>query len=567
MAKFQKFNDGVRTSLCITPSQEIANCAVTFVLDVSSSMLSPAQIKAKSGEEVDNPWSMHDMQIHAVMAGIESMTDDDLVSIVIFSNDAKKIVSWTKCTIDGKRAIHHVLNTVNVGGCTNLSDGIMVGFSSFSTLPPKSYSQHLVVSTDGNPSPWTIPTGGYTQLVMRERLGIQDDVNVVAIAIGYELDSKMLLSMSDSFLHIPTANSVGPFIAHLFASLRSTTVIYGIPVSRARLRLTPESSDPFFDGAIGNLIANQPRYFVIHNADECQLQIGHIVIDFEVADAEYCMSPRREIEMKLWSELTRENRNILILDIESHPNIKKTIDTEIDFAARAVNWDRWGRHYYRTLADAIRLERRTNFEDFIMKNWTSDVFDTCLDVAEMAFAQVTPPTPYNSRQVTNHPTAYSMPRQAMQGGGCITGPSLASTIVNGIIIQKQVEYLQAGDLVLTRCGQSKIRCVVAREGICVEIIQFECGLGITKYHPIIDNDDFIYPVHISSNVLPAKPRTLYSFVLEDHHSMLVGNRFCITLGHGIENHPVATHTYWGKDIIEELKQHPDWSSGKIKLYA
>ena len=45
---------------------------------------------------------------------------------------------------------------------------------------------------------------------------------ITAIGIGMQLDSELLVSFSDTFLHMPDPGSVGPFMVNLLANLRST---------------------------------------------------------------------------------------------------------------------------------------------------------------------------------------------------------------------------------------------------------------------------------------------------------------------------------------------------------
>ena len=62
------------------------------------------------------------------------------------------------------------------------------------------------------------------------------------------------------------------------------------------------------------------------------------------------------------------------------------------------------------------------------------------------------------------------------------------------------------------------------------MVHFNSGLIITKYHPIISEKEWKFPIDLK------KSETMfitdfYNFVLEDGHSMIINDIPCITLGH------------------------------------
>ena len=69
---------------------------------------------------------------------------------------------------------------------------------------------------------------------------------VVAIGLGNDLDSSLLRSFSDSFLHIPDPGSVAPFMVNLLAATRSTARVAAtsgvVTANRACLRVSPASA-------------------------------------------------------------------------------------------------------------------------------------------------------------------------------------------------------------------------------------------------------------------------------------------------------------------------------------
>ena len=81
------------------------------------------------------------------------------------------------------------------------------------------------------PSPqWHPARGrdGYLPLVkmnLKKLLGARGETSrcvLTTIGLGNQLDSELLLQMSNMFLHMPDPGSVGPFMVNLLANLRST---------------------------------------------------------------------------------------------------------------------------------------------------------------------------------------------------------------------------------------------------------------------------------------------------------------------------------------------------------
>ena len=59
---------------------------------------------------------------------------------------------------------------------------------------------------------------------------------------------------------------------------------------------------------------------------------------------------------------------------------------------------------------------------------------------------------------------------------------------------------------------------------------------------------------------------IYSIVLDTGFtSVNINGIDCITLGHGIQDDPVATHKFWGENILTILKKLPGWKKGFIEL--
>jgi hypothetical protein len=91
------------------------------------------------------------------------------------------------------------------------------------------------------------------------------------------------------------------------------------------------------------------------------------------------------------------------------------------------------------------------------------------------------------------------------------------------------------------------------------------GLSITKWHPIIIDGEWIFPVERTHAYLE-KIDTVYNFVLDSKHIITINDIKCCTLGHNFTDNCVISHPYYGTDkIINDLSMMNGWKEGKITI--
>ena len=226
-----------------------------FVIDVSGSMHSPAEVTTDDGDKISHGWSQLDIGKHSTNAFVSSLDADDYVSIVTYSDGARVHLGWTLCDGAGKEAAMRAIDAMRPERSTNLMAGLTTGFDQMGALPNglplEQYTVNLIVTTDGMPSAqvrrrrrarrstparaqpfnppcppttqWSPARGrtGYAPLVralsnkLVSRRGPASRPTVTSIGLGYKLDSELLEHFSDEFLHLPDPGSVGPFMVRL----------------------------------------------------------------------------------------------------------------------------------------------------------------------------------------------------------------------------------------------------------------------------------------------------------------------------------------------------------------
>ena len=171
--------------------------AYCFVVDVSGSMCTAADVKNDDGDKVSLGFCLLDIAKHAVNTFIASLEDDDYVAVVTYGSHAAVHMSWIKCDEAGRTTALERVNAMHISGSTNLVAGVETGFGQFTELPVPTeelpcYSQHLIVATDGQPD----NRMDYAPLVAQQqdalvatRGSLAARVNVTAIGLGNQPDS------------------------------------------------------------------------------------------------------------------------------------------------------------------------------------------------------------------------------------------------------------------------------------------------------------------------------------------------------------------------------------------
>ena len=627
-----------QTSRQDTSPTQGAHC---LVLDVSYSMDGEAKVINDSGDKVTHGWSQLDIVKHAACTYVRSLGPQDHVCIVTFADTARVHLNWQACTDEGKDTLDASLRALKTEGSTNLTAGIEVGMRAFGTLPaqvaaaPHEFAMNLVVLTDGQPTSSTHPRGGVTGYVahvdalrreVEEAHGPRSLPALTAIAFGNSLDSALLQSFSDVFLHIPDPGSVGPFMVNLLAATRSTAKLNTgtdvVTANHARLILSPASSVhsvpgydtvPWRNGTalaveLGSLVYDAPRHVAIKTLSaDARVSASLEVSGVEVVStgAVTTITPEQPEAAAFAKQVERTSvLNALRIASDAGPDsghglqelaesvtnapLKATLDEQVLLALHADKWRAWGQHYVRTLGQMLMLERRSNFRDACLQAYAQDakgkpgIFEAMSDAAELTFATLKPPEPsLLARRASTGASApprrtyTSMPDEFMRGGGCF-GPSATVQVYEastGTPVRMRVGDVRAGDLLVCPGGRlAPVRCVVLTEceGGRAQLTRLpNGGPEITEWHPVCDTatGTWHFPIVLGTQVI-VRATHVYNFVLAPGHpAVLVDGVPCVTLGHGLDA-PVAAHPYWGtRAVIDDLMAKPGWESGRVVMPA
>jgi len=226
-------------------------------------------------------------------------------------------------------------------------------------------------------------------------------------------------------------------------------------------------------------------------------------------------------------------------------------------------FDKWGRHYLPSLVRAHELQQCNNFKDPGIQCYGGKTFSKLRSQLEDIFVKLDPPKA----------TIKSMNTYYNQSAPCFDGSCQTLIYDNSNnVISKRLDLLKKGDRVVTdytdgHINFSKIECIIKTNCLqskC-ELVELNGGLLVTPYHPVRINNMWRFP----KDLAPVMERTclsVFSFVLSNHHCMIINGIECITLGHNIQNDIVASHPYFGSNlVIKDLKKIKGWSNGLIEF--
>ncbi len=149
-------------------------------------------------------------------------------------------------------------------------------------------------------------------------------------------------------------------------------------------------------------------------------------------------------------------------------------------------------------------------------------------------------------------------------GPCFTGDCV---VLMADTRYKRVDQLKKGDEVWSLSGSHKIMAVlVTPVHKTVYMVRFTSGLKITPWHPMkFLTDKWVFP-HDVGEQCDMFLDTYYNLVLESGHIVEINGHPVCTLGHGFEDNDVIKHPYFGTEaVIKDLKNHPDWESGYLRM--
>jgi len=280
-------------------------------------------------------------------------------------------------------------------------------------------------------------------------------------------------------------------------------------------------------------------------------------------------------EMKSPGELLM-NTTVQNMVHDLHGQVKEALN--MTSKGKSENWyERWGRHYLLSLAQAYENEVCNNFKDKGISGFGGDLFNKLRDEISDIFDGLPAPKSRvvsyrggyrGGGQVARAPvnmSSYNDP-----GGGCCAPEAL---VLLDNYTYKQAQDITKGDKVITVDESfnqivSAVECVVQKT--CPHnlelLVQLEGGLRITPWHPVISStrESWEFPAMMDTAGI-MECSHVYSFVTNNRKPMILNDYIYATLGHGLSG-DVIQHDYFGTDrVINDLKVSESYEMGFVSL--
>jgi hypothetical protein len=555
------------------------NNIIIAVVDTSGSMGENADI---SGIE-SSGLSRLDLVKHTLNTFVQSLSDNDMICIIKFSNSAQIISDFIKLDSHGKNTVKNNIKCLESDGMTNLWAGIKMGIDKIASIYNDDYNISMLVMTDGvsnsDPPRGIIPT-------LQEQIRIKNlNFSINTFGYGYNIDSTLLhqiaLLGNGIFGFIPDATMVGTIFINMISSI----------INGCINNLEINNIDGFemcTPSNFGMISINQPVHVIFKgktplktninikfNDKNYNIMFNTSVNNISKTDFEQFM--RLELIKIITKTLISQNKLDLI-NFQSHlitenkkfnsDYISALID-DISFddpnkgqltkaVSKLIWFQQWGCHYLKAMARAHQLERCITFKELSPQYYNSDEFKTEQSRIEQIFCDI--PAPSGS---------ISMSSYYEQAGGCFDGNGMICMYddINKNIYYKQVSQIVKNDKVfcpLNNTKYARVICVLKLKVNKKIMMNDINGMKITPYHPIYINNEWMFPNdHNTSSFYNIN--YMYDFVLDSGHIVRINNIDVITLGHKYNFNEKVTHDYFGDKIIDDLRKHESWDTGYIVL--
>ena len=485
----------------------------------------------------------------------------------------------------------------------------------------------MFVLTDGSPN--VDPPRGYLPTIESYLKTKNAQCSINTFGFGYNLDSILLEDIAKvangMYCFIPDGGFVGTIfvnaVANVLSSIATNCILEIEPINNTTII---ESYDSIKENGkihwnLGSITSGQSIDLVIktenHTIETPFLNINVIYkplydkninqititrknilykdsndnngkenLDIHHQRLETIFKIREAINYGIINDFDKANENIIkikdVLNVllECYPNNKFVEDLLFDVATQVVqalsrqDWfKRWGKHYLLSLTRSHLKQMCNNFKDPGVQHYGGELFKKLRVELDNIF--ITLPAPKPSLATAKTKIVHSMRSYHNSGNVCIH-PKCTVMMANQS--QKEVGQIRKGDMVQTPYGPATVQYVV--KSICTnnqaDVIQFDSGLIITPWHPVRLNEKWMFPSAVSSIEQFKNTTTfeyiintdsVYSFVLDKHHVMLVNYIECITLGHNF-NDVVAKHPYYGtQSVLSDLRILDSNRSGLIEI--
>jgi len=486
---------------------------IIMIADTSGSM----------GETCDNHnqtekmgFTRLDLVKHTMNTIVESLSPDDMISLVEFNYRAKALTKLVNASRTNKTQMKEMISNLKADGGTNIWDALRVSLELSKQISSK---VEILLFTDGESN--ENPPRGIVQTLVDYIQTNKTNVSIHTYGFGNNINSKLLYEISSE------KNGMFGFI--------------------------PDST------MIGTVFINSLSYLMTNKHTTCFDKIDEEIRLNFVQFLNRIISSEQNTIPSFISYVSPKNtpfsKALLVDCVDSYDND----NGQISKAINPVYFETWGKHYLYSVLSAYQNKMCLNFKDNGVQHFKTSVFEQVQKFIENIFINLPPPIP-STKPYSAPISSFNFSQSFYnQRGGCFTNATLLNT-VNGLCPAKNITK---GTNVITDTGIATVICVVKFK-FDGEICKFKTT-GITPFHPVyFENKEWIFPNDSTIFEKEYYDGYVYDFVLDKHHVIKLNGINAVTLGHNFVG-PVVEHDYFGNKIINDLKKCNGWDNGYIEL--
>jgi hypothetical protein len=585
---------------------------ISLAIDVSDSMKAEASVQNEKIEIVG--YSRLDVVKHSANTVIESLGDNDVLSLTKFTTDSTLILPPMKMNSFGKKRALDCIKNLRPEHATNLWSGLEKSLDATNSSIFNGTNKHVLILTDGESN--TDPPRGIMAEFNRYIERTNSTVNVHTFAYGYNLDVKLLFDITKksngTYAYLPDCTMVGTvfinFLSYVMATISTNNMLSIVPLNGTVIDNVYGYSDSDPSNInIGNIQYGQSRDFVVRITPGSTAPYLKAVLNSTVEKEISTISTERNNDILLefvrlrFVELLTPNvlsisanygfiqsfySEVFDLDLGDKAvpfltDLKSTDENEgqISKAFSKPEWyAKWGQYYIPAIRRANQLQYCNNFKDKTVAQYGGRLFSELQDRSNDIFVRLIPPPPslehlYTASVApgTNTGTGTNAPRATLNATGGSTGNTIGCFSGYGQIDTPTgkwyVKEVHANDMIMTPDGPAKVLCVIKskiRGGLC-KLVNID-GLLITEWHPVRIKGKWYFPKEYPLGKYDEfRCEYVYDFVLDKGHIALINGVECVTLAHNFQE-DIVKHSFFGTEaVVRDLEKMPGWIDGQINI--
>ena len=387
------------------------NNIIVAVVDNSGSMGESADVPGAESSGL----TRIDLVKHTLNTFVHSLSDNDMMCIIKFSNNAYIVSDFIKLNRTGKDITIENIKKIQPDGMTNMWAGIKLGIDKISSVFNNDYNISMILMTDGvsnsDPPRGIIPT-------LEEYIKTKNiNFSINTFGYGYNIDSNLLGNIAKMcngiFGFIPDATMVGTIFINMISSIINgcvnnlninyftNNVSYGMishnqPVHIVIKNITPEIK----------LSYNGVEQTIYTNIEKSVLSVNEIdqIVRLKLIDTiNIAISQKDSSSLfnfkKYLENINKTYNSPYINDVIDDIDNVDTNKGQLTKAVSRPDWfEQWGMHYLKAISRAHQLERCITFKELSPQHYMSPELKTEQKRIEQIFCDLPAPEPsgYNA---------------------------------------------------------------------------------------------------------------------------------------------------------------------------